>query len=306
MTGDPVVETTGLGHRYGRTWALRECTLRLPRQKVIGLVGPNGAGKTTLLHVLVGLLRPTTGSVRVLGGVPGRPSSRRRVGFVAQDKPLYPGFTVAESLAMGGWLNPGFDAATARRRLEALDIPLRRRVGKLSGGQRAQVALALALGKQPDLVILDEPLSSLDPLARHAFLGTVMTDVAESGRSVLFSSHVMADLERVCDHLVLLSAARVQLCDEVEQLRASHLVLSGPRSHVGAIAAAHMVVRAEYAERQASLLIRTGGPINDPTFSVRPASLEEIVLAYMSTPEVTALAPLRLANHTNPTMEVGA
>jgi ABC-2 type transport system ATP-binding protein len=278
-----IVETIGLGRRYGRTWALRECTLQLPAEKVIGLVGPNGAGKTTLLHLLVGLLRPTRGSVSVLGGRPGSPATRRRVGFVAQDKPLYRGFTVAETLAMGGWLNPGFDHPSAQRRLARLDIAMGQRVSKLSGGQRAQVALALALGKRPDLLILDEPVSSLDPLARREFLRAVMEDVAETGRSVLFSSHLLADLERTCDRLVLLSAARVQLCGDVEDLKITHLMLSGPRAHVDAIAAAHTLVQADYAERQASLLVRARGPIHDPSFTVRAATLEEIVLAYMST-----------------------
>lgn len=294
-----VAETIGLGRRYGHTWALRECTLQLPAEKVIGLVGPNGAGKSTLLHLLVGLLRPTRGSVTVLGGRPGSPAIRPRVGFVAQDKPLYRGFTVAETLKMGGWLNPGFDQPSAQRRLARLDIAISQRVSELSGGQRAQVALALALGKRPDLLILDEPVSSLDPLARREFLCTVMEDVAETGCGVLFSSHLLADLERTCDHLVLLSAARVQLCGEVEDLKATHLMLSGPRAQVDAIAAVHTLVQADYAERQASLLVRARGPIHDPSFTVRAATLEEIVLAYMSTPQAGAAPTLRLTR--NPT-----
>jgi ABC-type lipoprotein export system ATPase subunit len=160
---EPVVDTVELGRRYGRTWALHECTLRLPARKVVGLVGPNGGGKTTLLHLLVGLLRPTQGSVSVLGGRPGSPAVRLRVGFVAQDKPLYRGFSVTETPHMGGWLNPDFDRQAAVRRLSRLEIPMGQRVGRLSGGQQAQVALALALGKRPDLLILDEPVSSLDP-----------------------------------------------------------------------------------------------------------------------------------------------
>jgi ABC-2 type transport system ATP-binding protein len=286
-----VVETVGLGRRYGRRWALRDCTVLLPEHGVVGLVGPNGAGKTTLLHLLVGLLRPSTGSVAVLGDVPGTPQALSRTGFVAQDKPLYRGFTVAETLSMGGWANPGFDRALARRRLDRLDIPLRQRVGKLSGGQQAQVALALALGKRPDLLVLDEPVSSLDPLARREFLSTVMEDVAERGATVLLSSHLIADLERTCDHVVLLSAARVQVAGEVERLQETHLMLSGPRAHMDAIAATHTVVQADATERHASLLIRANGPIHDPAFTVRPATLEELVLAYMSTPD--AVAPTR-------------
>jgi ABC-2 type transport system ATP-binding protein len=295
MTPDIVVATVGLGRRYGRTWGVRECSLTLPAGKVIGLVGPNGAGKTTLLHMLVGLLRPTQGTVRVLGGVPGLPETRRRVGFVAQDKPLYRNFTVGEMLAMGGWLNAGYDEVAGRQRLARLEIPLGQRVSSLSGGQHAQVALALALSKRPDLLVLDEPVSSLDPLARRDFLRVVMEDFAETGRTVLFSSHLIADLERICDHLVLLSASRVQLCGDVEELRANHLMLSGPRGHADAIAQAHTVVQADYAERQASLLVRARGPIHDPTFTVRSATLEELVLGYMAAPRAGATASLRLA-----------
>jgi ABC-2 type transport system ATP-binding protein len=291
------VDTVGLGHRYGRRWALRDCTLRLPAQRVIGLVGPNGAGKTTLLHMLVGLLRPSAGTVTVLGGRPGSPGVLPRVGFVAQDKPLYRGFTVAETLAMGGWLNPSYNRSSVQRRLDRLDIPMRQRVGKLSGGQHAQVALALALGKRPDLLLLDEPVSSLDPLARREFLRTLMEDFAEAGRTVVLSSHVIADLEHTCDYLVLLSASRVQLCGDVEELRADHLMLSGPRSHVEAIESAHTIVQADYAERQASLLIRANAPIHDPAFTVRAATLEELVLGYMSTPDATVPQALRLTGN---------
>ncbi len=292
------LETHRLGRRYGRRWALQECTLELPAHRVTGLVGPNGAGKTTLLHMAVGLLRPTSGSVTVLGQQPGSPGVLPRVGFVAQDKPLYPGFTVAETLRMGSWLNPGWDRELAGRRLSRLDILARHRVGKLSGGQRAQVALALALGKRPDLLMLDEPVSSLDPLARREFFGTLMEDVAEAGRTVILSSHLIADLERTCDHLVLLSASRVQLSGDIENLRATHLMLSGPRDRVDAVKAAHTVVQADYAQRQASLMIRAHGPVHDPAWTVRSATLEELVLAYMSTPGAADPPGPRLAGTT--------
>jgi ABC-2 type transport system ATP-binding protein len=285
------IDAHQLGRRYGRRWALRDCTLELPAHQVTGLVGPNGAGKTTLLHMIVGLLRSTTGSVTVFGGQPGSRGVLPRVGFVAQDKPLYPGFTVAETLRMGGWLNPGWDSAFARRRLARMDIPMRQRVGKLSGGQRAQVALALALGKRPELLVLDEPVSSLDPLARRDFLGTLMEDVAETGRTVLLSSHLLADLERTCDNMVLLSASRVQLAGDVEDLLATHLMLSGPRDRVDAIKAAHTIVQADYAQRQASLLIRAHGPIHDPSWTARSATVEELVLGYMSMPQADDSPP---------------
>jgi ABC-2 type transport system ATP-binding protein len=290
------VETTRLGRRYRRQWALQDCTLELPAERVIGLVGPNGAGKTTLLHLAVGLLRPSAGSVSVLGQAPGSQAALSRVGFVAQDKPLYRNLTVAETLRMGGWLNPGWNVALAERRLSQLDVPMGQRVGKLSGGQRAQVALALALGKQPDLLVLDEPVSNLDPLARRDFLRTVMVDVAESGRTVVLSSHLIADLERTCDYLVLLSASRVQLAGEVDGLLAEHRMLSGPSAQVEAIRAQHTVVLADCAERQASLLIRARGPVHDPVWTVRPPTLEELVLAYMGAPDAAVSARPRLAH----------
>jgi ABC-2 type transport system ATP-binding protein len=289
------VEAARLGRRYGRRWALQECSLSLPAGHVVGLVGPNGAGKTTLLHMVVGLLRPTTGSIRVLGGRPASPDVLRRVGFVAQDKPLYRAFTVAETLHMGGWLNPGWDQELAQRRLARLEIPMRARVGKLSGGQHAQVALALAMGKRPDLLILDEPVSSLDPLARREFLATLMEDVAETGCAVLLSSHQLADLERTCDHLVLLSDSQVQLSGDVESLLAAHLMLSGPRAQVDQIQAAHGVIQAGFTGRQASLLIRARGPIRDPAWTARPPSLEELVLGYMAAPDAAEPQRPRLA-----------
>jgi ABC-2 type transport system ATP-binding protein len=257
----------------------------LPAGKVIGLVGPNGAGKTTLLHLATGLLRPSAGSVTVLGHPPGSRAALSRTGFVGQDKPLYPGFTVRETLRMGGWLNPGWDEDLALRRLKRLGIPLRLRVGKLSGGQRAQVALALALGKRPELLILDEPVASLDPLARRDFLATLMEAVADSGATVVMSSHLITDLERTCDYLVLLSGSRPLLTGDVTDLLASHLMLSGPRASVAAIGSAHDVVQADYAGRQASLLIRANGAIHDPAWSARNATLEELVLGYMAPAE---------------------
>jgi ABC-2 type transport system ATP-binding protein len=292
MTTEPVIATAGLGRRYRYQWALRDCTLSLPPGHVIGLVGPNGAGKTTLLRIAAGLLRPSTGSVRVFGQAPGDPGTLPRLGFVAQDKPLYNWFTVSDMLGMGGWLNPGWEVARARARLDSLGISLRQRCGALSGGQRAQVALALALGKRPDLLLLDEPVANLDPLARRQFLQVMLEAVAEDGMTVVLSSHLLADLERCCDYLVLLSAARVQLCGLTEELLSEHRVLNGPADRAEAIAAAHSVVSASVTERQAMLLVRPRCPIADPAWAVRPVALEELVLAYMSEPMVGATATL--------------
>ena len=284
------IETTGLGRRYGRHWALRECSLSLPSGRVTGLVGPNGAGKTTLLHLAVGLLAPSTGEVRVLGAPPRAPETRSKVAFVAQDKPLYPRFTVTDTLRMGGWLNPGFDQEVASGHLARLGVPLHERVGRLSGGQQAQVALALAVGKRPQLLLLDEPVANLDPLARREFMQVLMEEVAETGMSVVFSSHLIEDLSRACDYLVLMSQSRIQLSADTEGLLAVHQIVTGPRSHAEAITSMHTVVRASYKERQANLLIRACGPVTDPVFTARPVTLEELVLAYMSQPDA-AIAP---------------
>jgi ABC-2 type transport system ATP-binding protein len=292
----PAIETIGLGRRYGRRWALRECSLNLPPGHVIGLVGPNGAGKTTLLHILTGLLEPTTGLARVLGGAPRDLQTLRRVGFVAQDKPLYGWFTVDDMLRMGGWLNPSWDRASALAHLAGLDIPLDQRCGSLSGGQRAQVALAVALGKRPDLLLLDEPVANLDPLARRQFMQVLLEHVAATGMTVVLSSHLLADLERAWDYLVLLSASRVQLSATTEELLHQHRMAAGPPQKVQAIEAAHTVVQSSITDRQAHLLIRTRGPVHDPDWAARPASLEEIVLAYMSQPLAGATPALTLAD----------
>lgn len=287
MTQDsdiPALETAGLGRRYGKRWALKECDLRIPAGGVVGLVGPNGAGKSTLLHLAAGLLDPTRGAIRVLGGVPRNPGIIARVGFVAQDKPLYGRFTVAETLRMGSWLNPSFEQETAIERLARFEIPPTQRVGQLSGGQRAQVALALALGKRPDLLLLDEPVANLDPLARRQFLQVLLEHTAAHGMSVILSSHVLADLERACDYLVLVSASRVQLSAPVDHLLAEHRVVTGPPARVAALAASHALVETSGTDRQASALIRGDGPVHDPALSTRPAGLEELVLAYMKAP----------------------
>jgi ABC-2 type transport system ATP-binding protein len=289
------IETVGLGRRYGSRWALRDCTFSLPPGHVIGLVGPNGAGKSTLLRMTAGLLRPSAGDLRVLGQPPANPAVLPQIGFVAQDKPLYSRFTVADTLKMGGWLNPGWDASVARAHLDSLDIPQGQRCGALSGGQRAQVALALALGKRPDLLLLDEPVANLDPLARRQFLQVTLAAAADTGMTVVLSSHLLADLERSCDYLVLLSAARVQLCGPTDDLLGGHRVLTGPAGKAAAIAAAHSVVSSSLTDHQAVLLVRPAGPIVDPAWSVRPAALEELVLAYMSDPVAGATPALALA-----------
>ena len=278
-----VIEASGLGKRYRRAWALRECTLAIPEGRVTGLVGPNGAGKTTLLRLATGLLAPTCGTISVLGGRPAAgPAQLARVGFVAQDTPLYARMTVAGHLRLGAWLNPGWDDHLARRRIGQLGLDPKQRAGSLSGGQRAQLALTLALAKRPGLLILDEPVASLDPLARREFLRLLMEAVAEHGLSVVLSSHLVADLERVCDYLIVLVASRVRIAGEVSDLLASHHRLSGPHRDPGTLPAGLEMNTESHTDKQTNLLVRTDQPIHDPAWTVKPVSLEELVIAYMS------------------------
>ena len=282
MTAAPAIETAGLGKRYGRRWALTDCTLSIPSGRVVGLVGPNGAGKTTLLNLAVGLLSPTTGTLEVLGVAPGSGSDQLgTVGFVAQDTPVYAGLSVADHLRLGGWLNPGWDAAGARRRIDQLGIDPKQKGGRLSGGQRAQLALTLAIAKRPRLLVLDEPVASLDPLARREFLQHLMEAVVEQEMSVILSSHLVADLERVCDFLVVLVGSRVRLAGPVDELIASHHRLTGPRRRPGTLPGSQQVVEASHTDRQSTYLIRTDEPVLDPGWSVSPVGMEDLVLAYM-------------------------
>ncbi len=278
-----MIETSAAGKQYGRRWALRDCTLAIPAGKVVGLVGPNGAGKTTLLQLAAGLLYPTSGTVTVLGGVPGStPAQLAKVGFVAQDTAAYGRLSVGQHLRMGEWLNPGWDRELAARRIADLGLDPRQRAGSLSGGQRAQLTLTMAVAKRPELVLLDEPVASLDPLARREFLQTLMEVVAEQGSSVVLSSHLIADIERVCDYLVVLVASRVALAGEVSDLLASHHRLSGPRRDERSLPAGQEVIEASHTDVQSTFLIRSDGPVLDPVWTVRPVTLDDLVLAYMS------------------------
>jgi ABC-2 type transport system ATP-binding protein len=277
--------TRGLGKRYGRRWALSGCTFDVPAGHVAALVGPNGAGKTTLLHLAVGLLEPSAGSIAVLGEeVAATPAQLARVGFVAQESPLYPSLSVADHLRIGAKLNPGWDRGLAQGRIARLGLDGAQRVGTLSGGERAQLALALAIAKRPELLVLDEPVAGLDPLARREFLRGLMEFTAEHTVSVVLASHLIADLERVCDYLILVAEGRVQLSGEVDELLATHRRLSGPRRDSARLPASLHVIEESHTDRQSTLLIRTGEPILDPAWSVEEVSLEDIILAYMSRP----------------------
>ncbi|MBC6458392.1 ABC transporter ATP-binding protein [Actinomadura sp. HBU206391] len=278
-----VLQAQGLGKRYGRRWALTDCTLDIPAGHVVGLVGPNGAGKTTLLNLAVGQLPPTSGDIEVLGGSPADgPAQLAKVGYVAQDTPTYAGLSVADHLRLGARLNPGWDDALAHERIAGLGLDPARRAAKLSGGQRAQLALTLGVAKRPELLILDEPVAALDPLARREFLQSLMEAVAEHEFSVVLSSHLVADLERVCDYLVVLVDSRIQVAGEVEELLATHHRLTGPRRDPKTLPAGQQVISAGHTDRQTTLLVRTDDPIHDPAWTVGQVSLEDLVLAYMS------------------------
>ena len=286
-----IIETHGLGKRYRRTWALRDCTLTVPAGSVVALVGHNGAGKTTLLNLLVGLIEPTEGSASVLGGQPaGSPAALDAVGYVAQEAPLYQNLTVGETLRVIANLNRRWDQQRAEARLAELSIPLDRRVRRMSGGQQAQLALTLALARRPKLLVLDEPLAMLDPLARFDFMDTVMTAASRDGLSVVLSSHVLAELERVADYLILLSHGRMQVAGEVKSLLAGHLVLTGPADAAGPLAERLPVVHIARDDDRARLLVSSGGQAGElpDGWHHEPASLEEMVLGYLREPGASA------------------
>ena len=285
-----VVAARGLGKQYRRRWALRDCTLEIPAGRVTGLVGPNGAGKTTLLSLAVGILAPSVGTIEVCDGRPAADATQlAKVGFVAQDNPTYAGLSVADHLRLGAHLNPRWDDTTARRRIDRLDLDPRQKAGQLSGGQRAQLALTLGLAKRPELLILDEPVASLDPLARREFLQVLMEAVAEDEISVLLSSHVVSDLERVCDHVVVLVDSQVRAAGDVEEMLAGHHRLSGPLRDPATLPADQHVVWASHTDRQSTYVVRTETPILDPAWSATSLGLEDLVLAYMEGP--TSVAP---------------
>jgi ABC-2 type transport system ATP-binding protein len=289
-----VLETSGLGKRYRRLWALADCTLSIPGGHVVGLVGPNGAGKSTLLNLAVGLLAPTAGTIEVLGRPPAAgPAELGRVGYLAQDAPVYAGLSVADHLRLGARLNPGWDADLARRRVGRLDLHPRQKAGTLSGGQRAQLALTLAVAKRPELLVLDEPVASLDPLARREFLADLMEATAEQELSVVLSSHLVADLERVCDYVIVLAGSRVRLAGPVDDLLAAHHLLSGPRRDPATLPGGLEVISASHTDVQTTLLVRAGGPVLDPAWTIAGVGLEDLLLAYMS----QAAAPGRRRRH---------
>src|SRR5579862_7301971 len=274
-----VIETAGLGKRYGEAWALRDCTLAVPEGSLAALVGPNGAGKSTLMNMAVGLTVPTAGSVTVLGGqATGSPGALDDIAFMAQDAPVYKNLSVADMVHLTRNLNRRFDSSAATRRLTDLGIPLKKKTGKLSGGQQAQVALTMALARRPRLLILDEPLSALDPIARQDFMATVMTTMADEGMSVLLSSHALAELERVADYLIVLGGGQLRIAGPADDLIVTHRVLTGPVAEADRCAGRHAVVQDKRAGAQAHLLVRSASADDPvpPGWEAHPVSLEEL------------------------------
>jgi ABC-2 type transport system ATP-binding protein len=284
--------TDGLGKRYRHKWALRDCSFEIPAGRVCGLVGANGAGKTTLLRLLAGLSRPSAGRAQVASRIPRDDGDfLAGVGYLAQEIPLFRRWTAADHLQMGAALNRRWDGDWCRERLRSLGIPLDQRVATLSGGQRAQVALAVALAKHPRVLLLDEPVAALDPLARRDFLGVLGEAVADGDLTVVLSSHLVADLERVCDHLVVLADSRTVLAEELDEVLDSHRLLTGPSRDTAAVEREHTVLRVERTARQVSLWVRLRGPLHDPGWQVTELGLEEIMLAYLGRPVAAAAEP---------------
>jgi ABC-2 type transport system ATP-binding protein len=291
---DSAIETHDLGKRYGSVWALQNCSIEVPAGRVSGLVGANGAGKTTLMRMLAGLSRPTTGDALVAGRRPADdPDFLRRIGYLAQEVPLYRRWNAADHLALGAHMNEVWDDTLTLDRLRSLRIPLDRPMQALSGGMRAQVALALALGKRPQLLLLGEPVAALDPLARREFLASLAAAVAEGGVTVLLSTHLLADLERVCDHLVLIAGARPVICADIDELVASHKVLRAPARDTKTIERDHHVVTRTCTPREVTLTVKLNGPVHDPAWRVDDLGLEDIVLAYLSQNAPDALEVVR-------------
>ncbi|WP_262059800.1 ABC transporter ATP-binding protein [Streptomyces sp. STR69] len=289
-TSPPALEAVGLGRRYRRGWALRDCSFRLPAGRICALVGPNGAGKTTLLSLAAGLLEPSTGTIR-LGGHPARSvEARQHTAFLSQEKALYPRFRVSETLRMGRELNPTWHQETAERIVAAGDIPLDARVGTLSGGQRTRVAFALALGKRPRLLLLDEPMADLDPLVRRQMMDTLMAEAAQHGSTVVMSSHLVSELDEVCDFLVLIGNGTVKLAGDVAELIGAHRTVSGPDAKADRLAKlpGQVTVETRSAAGRTTALVRPRGPLPADAEPVLP-SLEELLLAHLRTDDVPPL-----------------
>ncbi|MFE7118802.1 ABC transporter ATP-binding protein [Streptomyces sp. NPDC057654] len=284
------IEARGLGKRYGRTWAVKDCSFRLPAGRICGLVGPNGAGKSTLLGMATRLVQPTEGTLHLFGVPVTKTAVLAKSSFLAQDKPLFTRFTVEETLRMGQELNPTWDQALAERIVRAGNLSFDSRVGTLSGGQRTRVAFALAFGKRPELLLLDEPMADLDPLARHEMAGLLMAEAAEQGTTVVMSSHMLSELETMCDYLVVVSEGRVRLAGEVDALLPAHALVTGAQTEDGMPPQLdlHTVIESHTVGRQFTALIRPVGKVGND-WRISTPTLEEVLLGYLRTPDAPPL-----------------
>jgi ABC-2 type transport system ATP-binding protein len=300
--GVPALRTDRLGRRYGRAWGLRDCTLEVPAGAIAGLVGPNGAGKTTLLEMITGLLKPSEGQVSVFGEASRAETAQAlaRVGYVAQDHPLYRDFTVADTFHLGRAMNPSWDQELAASRMDALGIPLQRKVKSLSGGQRAQVSLTMALAKRTPLVVLDEPVSSLDPVARLEFMRDVMASAADADRTFLISSHVVSELERFCDWLIVLADGHVQLAGPADELLGAHRLLTVPRATPDSELPGTAIHRTD-SDRHSTVLVRADADQHAAQehtgWQADPVTFEQLVMGYLQrrTPVITQADTARAA-----------
>ncbi|MFE6052624.1 ABC transporter ATP-binding protein [Kitasatospora sp. NPDC056446] len=301
----PALEAVGLGRKYRGGWALRDCDFTVPAGRICGVVGPNGAGKSTLLSLAARQLTATEGELRVFGEPADTPGQRARVAYVTQDKPLYPGLTVAETLRMGRELNPAWDEDAAQAVVDQGELRPRARIGSLSGGQRTRVSLALALGKVPDLLLLDEPMADLDPLARNQLMGSLMSAAAERGTTIVLSSHILPELDGVIDHLLLVQRGRIRLAGDLEEILDGHLLLAGPAE--GAELPDGLVIERRAAGRRATALVRTGEPPAGPWEATRPG-LEDLLLGYLRAPADPApgTAPANAAHEKHEKAEASA
>jgi len=284
------LEAVGLGRRYRRGWALRDCSFRLPAGRICALVGPNGAGKTTLLSLAAGLLEPSTGTIRLGGQAARSAEARQHTAFLSQEKALYMRFRVSDTLRIGRELNPTWHQETAERIIAAGNVPMDARVGTLSGGQRTRVAFALALGKRPRLLLLDEPMADLDPLVRRQMMDTLMAEAAQHGSTVVMSSHLVSELEGACDFLVLINNGTVRLAGDVAELIGAHRIVSAPDAHADRLAKlpGRTTVETRSAGGRTTALIRPRGPLSADVEPVLP-SLEELLLAHLRTHDVPPL-----------------
>jgi ABC-2 type transport system ATP-binding protein len=248
------IETSGLGKRYGGAWAVQDCTFSLAEGRIAALVGPNGAGKSTLLRMLAGVTAPSVGTVLISGGSPTAPKGLSRIGYLDQERPLYKDFSVGEMLRFGREFNPRWDDARARDYLSDFDISLRARVAKLSGGQRAQVALTMCLAKCPDLLLLDEPTGALDPLARENLMHVLLRSVADYGTTVMLSSHAIADLANICDYVILIEDSRIQVADDLDRVLAKHRVLIGSSEGISVAPEGVEVISSVTTSRETTIL----------------------------------------------------